>query len=196
MKFVIALQFIYMILFVDSSAIYSIADNSPKDSLKQFIPLYYTLLDSAVGDLNKDKRPDVILVLKKVGEDTSSDVIAHPEKRPLLILIRNAKQQLVLTKSNPNTVYCFDCGGIMGDPYVGVSISDGSFTVEHYGGSAWRWTRSLTYRYNSSQKDWYLHTDVSENYHITAPDKIESKIKTVKDFGSVQFEAFDIYKEQ
>lgn len=170
------------------------AKNLPNE-LSEFVPANYTVLDTASGDLNLDDINDYILVLKKNGEDTLSDVIDNPERRPLLILIRDQNNKLQLTRRNENTVLCVDCGGVIGDPYMGITIKNGYFSVEHYGGSAWRWTRIITYKYSKQDKEWYLHKDGSDSYHTSEPDKVESNIRTSKEFGKVKFEEFDIYKE-
>ncbi len=170
-------------------------ENLPND-LARFIPDNYAVLDTAAGDLNLDGIPDLILVLRKNGEDTLSDVIDHPEKRPLLILLRDTDNELKLTRKNDNTVLCIDCGGVMGDPYMGITIKNGYFSVDHYGGSSWRWTRAITYKFSKQDNEWYLHKDGSESYHASVPDKIETIIKTTNDFGKVKFEEFDIYKEE
>lgn len=167
----------------------------PKD-ISKFIPDSYAILDAVYGDLNLDKKEDLILVLKKNGEDTLSDVVDNPEKRPLLILLSDMDNKLHLVKRNDNTVYCIDCGGMMGDPYMGITIKNGYFSVEHYGGSAWRWTRIITYKYSKVDKDWLLHKDGSEGFHIGEPDTIWRSVETSKDFGKVKFEDFDIYNEK
>jgi len=169
-------------------------DNLPSELLP-FLPTNYSVLDTVSGDLNLDGINDYILVLKKNGEDTLSNVIDNPEKRPLLILLRDKNNKLKLVRRNDNTVYCIDCGGMMGDPFMGITIKNGYFSVEHYGGSAWRWTRIITYKYSKQDNEWFLHKDGSESFHAAEPEKVESKIRTTKDFGNVKFEEFDIYKE-
>jgi hypothetical protein len=164
-------------------------NNLSKD-LSEFLPKNYSILDTASGDLNLDQIQDYILVLSRNGEDTLSSVVEHHEKRPLLILLGDQSNKLQLARRNDNTVYCFDCGGVMGDPYVGITIKNGYFSVEHYGGSAWRWTRIITYKYSKQDKEWFLHKDGSESFHALEPDKVESKIKTIKDFGKITFEQF------
>jgi len=144
--------------------------------------------------LNLDNINDYILILKRNGEDTLSDVVKHPEPRPLLILLRDKNNKLQFAKSNDNTVYCFDCGGAMGDPYTGLAIKDGYFSVEHYGGSAWRWSRIITYKFSTKDNEWYLHKDGYESFNANDPEEVEKNIKTTKDFGVVKFENFDIYK--
>ena len=84
----------------------------------------------------------------------------------------------------------------MGDPFMGIKIKNGYFSVEHYGGSSWRWTRIITYKYSKQDKEWFLHKDGSESFHASEPQKVETKIKTTKDFGQIKFEEFDIYDDK
>jgi hypothetical protein len=164
-------------------------------SLAQFIPVNYNALDTTSGDLNLDQYSDMIMVLRKNGEDTTSDVVEHPEKRPLLILLGQADNTYKLAARSDNAVYCVDCGGMMGDPFMEVVIKKGYFSIEHYGGSGWRWTRTITFKYAPADNYWYLHKDGGESFHAADPEKIKTKVKTVKDFGKVPFDSFDIYKE-
>jgi len=175
-------------------AISKAVNDSVVSSLSQFIPKGYSILDTTLGDLNLDKYPDMIMVLYKDGEETTSDVVEHPEKRPLLILIGQAGHSYRLVARNDNAVYCFDCGGMMGDPFTEVVIKKGYFTVEHYGGSAWRWARNITFKYSPANNHWYLHKDVRECFHAFEPGKVTTEVKTIKNFGRVRFDKFDIYK--
>jgi hypothetical protein len=163
--------------------------------LSKFIPENYTTLDTASGDLNLDPYPDIILILKKNGEDSTSDVIEHPEKRPLLILLGQQDKSYKLAARNDNAVYCVDCGGVMGDPFQEVVIKKGYFSIEHYGGSGWRWTRTITFKYSTTENYWYLYKDGGNSFHATDPEKVTTKISTIKDFGKVAFNKFDIYKD-
>ena len=165
------------------------------DELSKFVLKGYSILQAVSGDLNLDGIDDYLLILKRDGEDTLSDVVEHPEKRPLLILLRDKNHKLQLVRRNDNTVDCVDCGGLLGDPFLDITIKNGYFSVEHYGGSAWRWSRIITYKYSKQDNEWFLHKDGSENFHTSDPEKIESTIKTKKDFGKVEFEDFDIYQE-
>ncbi|MCU0385306.1 MAG: hypothetical protein MUE38_04710 [Flavihumibacter sp.] len=137
----------------------------------------------------------MLLVLKKYGEDSTSYIDEQPEKRPLLILIGQADKSFTLAARNDNVVYCVNCGGMMGDPYMQIIIKKGYFSIEHYGGSAWRWTRIITFKYSSAEKYWYLHKDGGVSYHTSDPDKVEMNIKTTKEFGKIAFDKFDIYSD-
>lgn len=70
----------------------------------KFIPENYSMLDFASSDLNLDGIQDIILVLKRNREDILSDIIDHPEKRPLLVLLRDADKKLKLKRKNNITV--------------------------------------------------------------------------------------------
>ncbi|WP_345331388.1 hypothetical protein [Mucilaginibacter defluvii] len=165
-------------------------------SMKQFVLKGYKVLDITKGDLNRDAYPDAIMVLYKKGEEKTSDVIDHPEKRPLLILFGQADKTYKVANRSDNAVYCVDCGGQMGDPFTGITVKNGYFSVEHYGGSGQRWTRIITFKYNPAAKNWLLHKDGHEYFDATEPDKPVSKIETVKNFGKVPFEKFNIYRER
>lgn len=165
-------------------------------AVSAFILPGYSLLDTAIGDLNGDPYPDKLLVLKKQGEDTTSDVIDHPEKRPLLILTGQADGTYKLAARNDNVVLCVDCGGVMGDPYVELVIKNSYFSVELAGGSSWRWTRTVTFKYASGEQDWFLFKDGRQSFHASEPEKTETKLLTKKDFGQVSFKQFDVYKDQ
>ncbi|WP_051666539.1 hypothetical protein [Pedobacter sp. R20-19] len=165
-------------------------------ALKKYIPKGFDALEMAKGDLNRDAYADIILVLKKRGEEKTSDVINHPEKRPLLILLGQADKTYKLAARSDNSVYCVDCGGMMGDPFTGITIKNGYFSVEHYGGSGQRWTRIVTFKYLPAEKNWFLFKDGGERFHATAPEEVKTEVKTVKNFGKIPFQKFDIYKEE
>jgi hypothetical protein len=84
---------------------------------------------------------------------------------------------------------------MMGDPFQEVVIKKGFFSIEHYGGSGWRWTRTITFKYTADDNNWYLFKDGGDSFHASDPEKVTTKIRTTKDFGKVRFDKFDIYKE-
>ena len=167
------------------------------DELLSFVPKNYTILDTISGDLNLDAFPDKILVLKRIGEDTIQVENEEHLERPLLLLIRDSKNKLHLAKRNDKTVYCIDCGGMMGDPFMGVVIKNGFFTIEHYGGSSWKWTLEVTYKYSEEKNDWFLHKIYHESFHAFEVYKtLKKTTETTKNFGTVPFEKFDIYRKK
>lgn len=156
--------------------------------LRQFVPAGYRILDSATGDLNRDEFPDKLLALDSV--QVEGDTFGSESVRPLLVLLGDAQGRFTLAARNDHAVLCSGCGGMMGDPYQGLTIKDGYFSVEHYGGSSWRWTRVITFRYEPTSRRWWLHRDGGETFHSADPDKTETHMKTVRDFGRIRFEQF------
>ena len=155
-------------------------------------------MDTCSGDLNGDALTDYLLVLRLIGEDSlarateSSDTFI---KRRLLILTGQSGQTYKLAAQSDNVIDCVDCGGELGEPYQGLVIKNGYFSVKHYGGSAWRWTRFVTFKYATADSAWYLHKDGKGSFNFGEPDeKGTIKIRTIKDFGKVAFADFDIYR--
>jgi hypothetical protein len=173
----------------------STIDKDSPEALLTFIPKNYMLKDTVRGDLNLDGIKDLIIVLNKVGEEETSDVIENPEKRLMLILLGQKNNTYQKARQSENAIYCFDCGGMLGDPFQTIKVKDGEFAIEHFGGSSWRWARTSTFKYIKDSEDWYLIEDALVNSHSAEPENIEAAIKTAKDFGEVKFEDFDIYKE-
>jgi hypothetical protein len=131
-----------------------------------------------------------VLALKRVGEEKAPDADDEPVRRPLLLLLGQNDGSLKLAARNDYVVLCGSCGGVMGDPFEGITIKDGYFSIEHSGGAGWRWTRIITFKWSEPDKDWRLHRDGGVSYHAGDPDKMEEDVKTVKDFGVVPFGKF------
>ncbi len=147
-------------------------------------------LESA--DLNGDGTKDYILVLQKeVPESQEAD---SDEARPLVILIRDGKNKLTEAKRNDRIVLCPLCGGVFGDPFAGITVGRNTFTVNHYGGSAWRWTADYKFNYSRIDKTWQLVRIEKTSYHNVRPME-ETLKKTVmtppKNFGKVDIADFD-----
>jgi hypothetical protein len=152
-------------------------------NLKSFVSNGYSVLGLTKGDLNRDNYGDAIMVLYKKSEKQTSDVIDHPEKRPLLILVGQPDRSFKLANRNDNAVFCVDCGGQMGDPFTGVTVKKGYFSVEHYGGSGWRWTRIITFKYSPADKNWFLHKDGGERFHAITHEEVKSRLKQLRTSG-------------
>jgi hypothetical protein len=169
------------------------------DYITPFILNGYSILDSITGDLNIDSIPDMILVLKKDGEDTMNTA----PLRPLLLLIRQNDGSLKLGARNDSVVYTHDMGGVSNDePFEGAEIEKGTFSIKHFGGmGSFEWETTTTFKYNATDNKWYLfrQDDWSANpEYIDNPKKLKksetTKSLTEKDFGKVRFEDFSFNK--
>ena len=74
--------------------------------LKPFIQKGYEAMDFAKQDLNGDKLPDYILILKLQGEDTMTfDNPDWEAGRPFLLILRQSNGSLKQTVSNNDLFY-------------------------------------------------------------------------------------------
>jgi len=151
--------------------------------ISKFIPKGSTFLRVDKGDLNRDGIEDAILVLEKKDGN-----------RPLLILLGTKNQTYKLKAQNENIVYRADSGGARGDPFYGVVIKNGYFSVSHEGGSRERWSVLTTFKYNAKKRNWFLHKESGTTFDTRTSsgivEEIENYVKTVKDFGVISFEEY------
>lgn len=163
--------------------------------LKPYILQGYTVLDFIKGDLNNDKLEDYILILKTNGEDTTG--FDNPDRdaaRPLLILTRQTDGTLKSEATNASVVLCKHCGGVMGDPYQGVTIKTGEFSISFYGGSSWRWTTDYTFRYDVAKKNWFLQSHGSSSFQSGDPERtLEETFIDRTEIGDITIEKFSPY---
>ena len=138
------------------------------------------------ADLDRDGDADYIMVLEAPSLD---------EQRPLLILLREADGSLRLAKRNNRMVMCFECGGVMGDPFVGIEAKSGSFTVSHFGGSRERWGVGYRFDYSRRDKTWQLVEVTTLEFDAMnyegAKSEHESHFVPPKDFGKIDIAEFD-----
>ncbi len=141
------------------------------DEVKPFVLPGYEVLDLKKADLNRDKKTDYLLILKIAGEDSlPADSPDWDATRPLLLLTRQTSGTLATSAVSNELVHCKHCGGMMGDPYQGMTVKPGEFTLEFYGGSSWRWGEQVNFRYDAIQKNWFLHSQRTESFQSGDPE--------------------------
>jgi len=69
----------------------------------------------------------------------------------------------------------------MRDPFLGLTFNSPYFTVEHYGGSTWRWERYTTFKYVKARQTFILHKDGHKFFQASSPNKVQTNIHTSKD---------------
>lgn len=166
------------------------ANEVRQEGFKKYLPQDSKILDQYEADLNQDGLTDIILVVAKKEENRILD--GDAPHRSLIILF-SGRNGYIKAMETDTVVYCKTCGGLVGDPYVGISVKPPFFTIEHYGGSAWRWNQYITFKYSKEHNEFILHKLGTETFHASSPEKIETKIQTKKDFGVVKIQDFDIY---
>jgi hypothetical protein len=145
--------------------------------IKPYLEIPTKVIALEKGDLNGDGKQDYILVLERTP-DPNVEMELPRDQRPLILLIRQNNNTLKTIKRNDKLIYCAQCGGMMGDPFQGITITPKGFSVSFYGGSAWRW--SIDYQFNYSRKDqtWQLVKVTESSFHASEPDKMKHKTYT------------------
>jgi hypothetical protein len=162
------------------------AELSPE--LRPFLLPGYFALDSRSGDLNGDGKKDAILILKRDDEDS---LMEEEPVRPFLILIRDGRGQLKQSVRNDSLVMCRYCGGVFGDPYADLEISNKGFTIFFYGGSGWRWSYDYRFNYDAVKKDWYLAKETLNSFQSGDPENTrEETIITKEELGNISVRDF------
>jgi hypothetical protein len=172
--------------------------------LRQFVLKEYSVLNLATGDLNKDGLLDKIMVLVKNGEEITSNAYEDkPDLRPMLLILGKKNHKYELVHRNDNAIYCIECGGgIWGDAFLNIVIKNGYFSIEHGIFAGRHWTKTTTFKYDTMQNNWFLYKDryIHSTFDVDKSgdgDLISDMdtLLTVKDFGIIPFEKFNIYNE-
>ena len=181
--------FVIILLFFFFSSVNVFAqEKTLPEEAKQFVLPGHDMLDYITGDINNDKKPDAILLLKQNMEDTSYDEL----KRPMIILLRQADGKLQQVKRNDDVIMCRQCGGIFGDPYESIEIKNAGFNIHFYGGSSWRWSFDYSFRYDSLKTNWYLVKEKQVTYHNIDMDKTWKEITIpAAELGEMAIDSFN-----
>lgn len=132
-------------------------------TLQAFIPAGYDTIETVEGDLNKDNVIDYAMALASVKEENynpAEDTTELPAR--ILVVVFGQKQGYKLAAKTDKAIMCKQCGGVFGDPFSGLSITKGILIIDHYGGSAWRWSHTHKFRYQ--QNDFYLIGETDHSY--------------------------------
>ena len=137
----------------------SVCLSSLSQDFRSFIPNDYDTLDDGVvrGDLNKDGIEDIVIVVGSKWEqdenwsEKASDSNVAPR---LLIILFGTDSGYVQIAKNDKAILCKDCGGIFGDPFAGIEINKNVLSINHYGGSNWRW--GYTHKFRFQDKEFFL----------------------------------------
>ena len=163
----------------------SVCLSSLSQDFRSFIPNDYDTLDDGVarGDLNKDGIEDIVIVVGSKWEqdenwsEKASDSNVAPR---LLIILFGTDSGYVQIAKNDKAILCKDCGGIFGDPFAGIEINKNVLSINHYGGSNWRW--GYTHKFRFQDKDFFLIGQTK--YSFLAVENCEK----LNDFAGTKYE--------
>jgi hypothetical protein len=167
-------------------ALASQAAGAPTTEAQAALPAGQQVVSWEVADLNRDGRPDAIMVseAKAASEDDGP--------RLLQVLLRQPDGKLKVVVRNEHAVMCRQCGGVFGDPFEGIQTQAGGFTLLHYGGSNWRWRADFRFAWSRRDQTWQLVAVDSLSYHTSDPDQQKQQhARPPRDFGLINLADFD-----
>lgn len=137
------------------------------DTLPAFVPEGWEWIDTGIGDLNNDTLDDVVMVLQCrdtiLGDTTGlggAPVLAAPRK--LVVLFGTGTGYRLVLDNNRFMLRSNEGGGF--DPFEKADVKDGKLVLRFYGGSAWRYARSYTFRWQ--QEAFVLVAAEAANFHV------------------------------
>ncbi len=158
-------------------------------TFERFIVKGCVPVDSCFGYLNSDTITDAALLLR----DTTVG-LGDPAQRPLIVML-GGRGIYTSSVRNDSVVLKEDEGGIFGDPFAGMEITNGELHISHYGGSAWRWSRVAVFRYDTASSHLILRSDVAESFNINEPNKPhETEKRNAGFYGKQTFNQYSVYR--
>jgi hypothetical protein len=133
-------------------------------SIEDFVPINWKILQTATGDLNKDNIDDVVLVIQEldrtkivVNEGLGIDTL-DTNPRILIILFKDNQSNEFKFKATSETFILNHFSPTMDDPFDGIMISKGILGIGfHFWYSAGSWYQtSLEYKFRYQKNDFYL----------------------------------------
>lgn len=156
----------------------------------------YKLYKKKLADLNNDSILDYIVILesKKKGKPYAELDDAYGRKVLFVSKNKEAIDGFKILAKNDHIIGCSTCGGSTGDPFRGITAKGKYLSFEELYGACVKDFQVSTFKYNEQKKKWFLYKISIEssycNKEINGEPKVETVVKTVKDFGVVEFSKF------
>lgn len=135
------------ILFISLASSMSCKSQEVINSESFKIPESFKILDQAEGDLDKDGIPEKVIVY-----DTENETDMGTERQ--LYIYKNNNENWELWKTSVGAILPSQHGGMMGDPFEGISIERNCIVIAHFGGSRQKW--NYTHRFRFQNGDFQL----------------------------------------
>lgn len=135
----------FLVLFIFSFLSCKSQENNNYEIIET--PKSFKILDEIEGDLDKDGISEKVIVY-----DTEKETDLGTERQ--IFIYKKTNDKWELWKSSVGAILPSQHGGMMGDPFDGISIERNCIVIYHYGGSRQKWSYTHRFRYQSG--DFYL----------------------------------------
>jgi hypothetical protein len=175
-----------LFLFIETE---SIAQNIP-------IPVNYSLIGTAFGDLDKDGVDELV-----VAYNTKSNEVEISDGVPReLIIYKKANAKWTVWQKSMQALYGSRDGGMMGDPFGDISIKKGVLIISQDGGSSWKWGHTDKYRYDGKAFNLIGYVDnygkPCEYWEQVDFNLVTGKLIVKKEFENCETADQKVYKRQ
>ena len=130
--------FLFLMLFFSATECISQSVPVPRD---------YSVIDSILGDLDKDGVDELVVAYNTKSDEEEID---NGVPRELIIYKKVNHKWIVWQKSMQALLGSRD-GGMMGDPFGEITIENGILKILQEGGSSWKWNTIDKYRYDGKE---------------------------------------------
>jgi hypothetical protein len=136
------------------------------------------------GDLNQDKRPDFIVLLRSEQPQDSTTSLAGTYPCRVALVLNQGFPHLALAAVNDNLIECLG-----GCPYQRTVIKGTYFSFESMQGDCSKTYSVQTFQYSKRRHNWFLYkeSDVSYSCQDSIPQEHSPHERTSRDFGLVTF---------
>lgn len=143
-----------------------------------FVPKGWKIEEPIRGDLNNDKRPDVVLDLIEDKPAESAEGVPSDRSRAIVVLFTEADGSLRRAAIGTAVLYCTTCGGTLSDPSGSgglIRIEKGVMVVDQISGSREATNLVQRFRWNAAEKSMMLiGEDATEYDRLTGKSELTS----------------------
>lgn len=199
-----------IILYLPHSIFAQISFPKSGKTPESLVPKTHEILEKSEGDLNKDGKIDLVLVLKDKNEGKGQD----SPPRVLNVYFLDENNLFKLVSQSSNFLLKYDEGGAMGDPYGSTAVQKGVIVVQQSGGSRERWSYTHRFRYQdggffligktdsvydsitgeSTVNDSNLSTGKTEITTVDSKGKSKKRMETPGKKSLIRLEDFKIFE--
>lgn len=155
----------------------------------------YHIIDWKKGDIDNDKQDDFVIVME--SDKTRNEPLENTFIRKVVLLKATNFSNFKILATNDGLVECTTCGGAgVGDPFMGISIKNGYFSIEELFGACVKTYIVITFKFMKG--DFYLQSIGSEDHYCKGIDgsgdpEVTFSKETKNDFGWIKFEDYSSY---
>lgn len=145
------------------------------------------------GDVNNDKRPDVVIIAQRTQHQYGDAPGGY--SRRVILLLNQPNGQLRNAAYNDQLLRCTTCGGgSMVDPFQRVTFNGRFLSFVSMYGLGVKTTQIITFQFDPKRPDWWLYEIALQKYEYDATGKIDKTVSVdkldVRKFGDLRFQDF------